>query len=58
MKTILVADDEEFTRDLIVMTLEPLGHRVVTASTGQEALQQAEASHPDLLILDILYLSR
>ncbi|MBI4641353.1 MAG: response regulator [Candidatus Tectomicrobia bacterium] len=54
MKTILVADDDATTLHLIVEVLKPMGYNIVTASNGQEAIQQAEHHRPDLLILDVL----
>ena len=50
---ILVADDEESMRFLLreVMTRE--GYEVVTASNGQEAVDQVRAQEFDLAILDV-----
>jgi CheY-like chemotaxis protein len=52
--TILVVDDE---RDICDMTAEALaldGHRVLTASNGQMALEQARRNRPDLIVLDLM----
>lgn len=54
MKTILVAEDDSVTRMLIEKALAPLGHTIVTAENGKEALEQAERHHPDLVLLDVL----
>lgn len=54
MKTILISDDDSDTRAFINKVIEPLGHRVLMASSGREAIRQAELHHPDLLILDVL----
>jgi signal transduction histidine kinase/DNA-binding response OmpR family regulator len=51
---ILVVDDKAANRNVLVELLQPLGFRVVTASDGQEGLDQAIALKPDLLILDLL----
>ena len=51
--TILVVDDEQKVLDLISFRLRLLEYRVITARNGEEALAQAEAEHPDLIILDI-----
>ncbi len=55
--TILVVDDEEHVRKLLQRILEDAGYDVLTAGSGEEALnilsQQKEHS-PDLLILDIM----
>jgi len=50
MKTILVADDEDFLRLLVKETLA--AYRVVEARDGEEALMAVRESPPDLLILD------
>ncbi len=54
MKTILIAEDDSSTLELIVAVLQPLGHNIVTATNGQEAIRQAEQVRPDLLVLDII----
>jgi CheY-like chemotaxis protein len=54
MAKILVVDDEEDIRKLLVTLFEDAGYQVVTASDGREALEVAKAEHPDLIFLDIL----
>ncbi|MBD3243685.1 MAG: response regulator [Chitinivibrionales bacterium] len=52
-KVLIVDDDEGFVasnRDM----LEVLGYEVGTASNGAEALEQAMALKPDLMILDVM----
>jgi len=51
--TILVVDDDKKVRDLIAFRLKLLGHAVVLAADGQEALAIAEADPPELVILDV-----
>lgn len=51
--TILVVDDDDDLRDLIVLTLKEAGYRVVQASDGPKALDAYHAHQPDLVILDI-----
>lgn len=53
MKTILLADDHLPNRELISEVVSSLGHRVVEASDGEEALQKAREISPDLILLDI-----
>lgn len=53
MKTILVVDDEENIRLLYKMELSEEGYRVITASSGEEALEILEKEKPDLITLDI-----
>lgn len=53
MSAILVVDDESQILRAIRTALSASGYEVVTASTGQEALAQAMAVEPDLVILDL-----
>ncbi len=51
---ILLADDEDVTRESLKGQLEALGHRVVAeASNGKEAIDLAIKLKPDLALLDI-----
>jgi CheY-like chemotaxis protein len=52
-QTILVADDEPEVVDLVRMLLEWEGYTVVEAKNGEEALQQTQATLPDLIFLDV-----
>lgn len=54
MKKILVADDEEILRMLIVDTLEDSGFAIVEAEDGKEALRFLENEKFDLAILDYM----
>jgi len=56
--TVLVVDDEVDIRDLAEMILKEAGFQVVTASSGDEALQKIEAEMPDLVLLDLVMLGR
>jgi DNA-binding response OmpR family regulator len=51
---ILVVDDEPMVREVVVAYLEREGFRVDEASDGATALKQIEASHPDLVVLDVM----
>ncbi|MGQ9592302.1 MAG: response regulator [Planctomycetota bacterium] len=53
MKTLLVADDEVSIRKLYQRELQQEGYRVVFATNGQEAIQKARETSPDLVIMDI-----
>jgi CheY-like chemotaxis protein len=53
VKTILVADDNTVSRELVREALENIGYRVVEAADGAEALAKAIESVPDLALLDI-----
>ncbi len=51
---ILVADDERNARLILRRMLEQDGYEVAEASDGAEALEIAEKSRPDLILLDAL----
>jgi len=50
---VLVADDEALIRLGLKSILEELGHEVITAANGREAIQQVHRHEPDIAILDI-----
>ncbi|HEU4669223.1 MAG TPA: response regulator [Dyella sp.] len=52
--SVLVVDDDEDARRLLVTALERHGLRVATACSGVEALQQARIEQPAVMLLDIL----
>lgn len=54
MATILVADDRPTNRQFLVTLLGYVGHRVLEASDGLEALEVVRAEPPDLMIVDIV----
>jgi DNA-binding response OmpR family regulator len=54
VKRILLAEDEEIIRMLIVDTLEDEDYHVDEAADGEEALQLFERNEYDLLILDYM----
>ncbi len=51
-KTILSIDDSLTIRKLIENALEPTGHRVLMAASGEEGLRLALEAKPDLILLD------
>ena len=52
-RTILVADDNADALASLAMLLELTGHRVYTASNGQQTLESAERERPEVILLDI-----
>ena len=52
--TVLVVDDDAANRDVLTRRLVRLGHDVVTACTGREALEVLEARPVDLVLLDLM----
>ena len=51
---VLVVDDEEADRKLLVDLLAAEGGQVVTASDGREALERLHNERPDLIVLDLM----
>lgn len=54
MKKILIVDDHADIRKLIRMTLEFEDYEVREAADAESAVRQAEASTPDLVLLDVM----
>ena len=52
MKRILVVEDVEFNRDLIVQLLED-EYEILTATNGAEGIEVAERERPDLILMDL-----
>ncbi len=50
---ILVVDDEDETRQLIVQTLEFAGYKIIQAQNGEEGLERLDASNPKMILCDI-----
>jgi DNA-binding response OmpR family regulator len=53
MAKILVAEDEPDIRELLAFTLKYGGFDVITVANGQEAIEQAQQSKPDMILLDV-----
>jgi len=51
---ILIVDDEEDVLELVRFNLDKNGYRAQTATSGEEALTQARAKLPSLVILDLM----
>jgi CheY-like chemotaxis protein len=56
VKTVLVVDDEPEILRLVETVLTKAGHRVITASNGERALEKVRkmANAPDLLLTDVV----
>lgn len=52
--SLLIVDDNELNRDLLVRRLEREGHEVAVASTGREALEILGNKTIDVVLLDIM----
>jgi PAS domain S-box-containing protein len=53
-RIVLVADDNQDNRSLLVRLLEPLGFGTVEAGDGAEALRLAQAALPDVIFMDLV----
>jgi CheY-like chemotaxis protein len=51
---ILVVEDEQPIRELLVLLLRAHGHRVETAENGALALARVAAERPDLVLADVM----
>jgi CheY-like chemotaxis protein len=51
---IVVADDDPDILNIICMSLEAMGHTVERATTGREAVALAQASQPNLVVMDLM----
>ena len=52
MVKILIVEDNELNRDMLSRRLERKGYQVISASDGQEGVAKAQASRPDLILID------
>ena len=50
---ILVVDDNETNRDILITRLERHGYQLLQAADGEEALASAAQHSPDLILLDV-----
>jgi len=54
MKKILIVDDQVEVRELVQVTLEIGDYQILVAENGQQAIEIAQAEHPDIILLDIM----
>ena len=52
MKTVLIVEDVDLNRDLLVQLLED-DYRLVIAEDGDSALERAAETMPDLILMDL-----
>ena len=52
-RKILIVEDNEDNRELVIKVLRNKGYEMVEAADGEEALEKAVAEKPDLILLDI-----
>jgi CheY-like chemotaxis protein len=51
--TVLVAEDDEDVRLMMRLSLEQLGYRVVEAGDGEEAVEVAWRTCPNIILMDL-----
>lgn len=54
MAKILVTEDEPSIIKMLEFRLKNLGHKVLVAADGEQALTLVESGHPDLVLLDVM----
>ena len=53
-RKILIADDEPDILEILKFNLDNEGYEVITAKDGDEAIEKARRTKPDLVILDVM----
>ncbi|MCK4704514.1 MAG: response regulator [Gammaproteobacteria bacterium] len=53
-QTILIVEDEEDLRDIVIYNLDREGYKTIGVESGEEGLERAIALKPDLVILDLM----
>src|ERR1043165_5420679 len=53
-RKVLIADDEPDILEILKYNLAHEGYEVVTAKDGDEALEKAKRTRPDLIVLDVM----
>lgn len=52
-KKILIVEDNQDSRELVVKILKNKGYQLIEAVDGEDALEKAIAERPDLILMDI-----
>ena len=53
MAIILLAEDNDLNRDMMIFRLEKAGHQVLQAENGWRCIEQAREHQPDLILMDL-----
>lgn len=54
MSTVLIVDDSQTLREMLIELLQNSGLKVITATNGLEAKEQIQTRVPDLVITDLI----
>jgi len=54
MPTVLVIDDDDIVRGLLVRALSGARYKVIEAADGQEGLARARSEAPDIVVTDLV----
>ena len=54
MPVVLLVDDNAINLQMLHQTLEDLGYRLLSATSGEGAIRIAQKAKPDLILLDIM----
>ncbi|MCB0043954.1 MAG: response regulator [Caldilineaceae bacterium] len=53
-RKILIVDDKQYNRMVLINMLEPLGFTAISADNGREGIAQTTAQQPDLILMDLV----
>ena len=53
MPTIMVVEDNEYSRDALARRLERRGYQIVLATDGHQAVTVARSAQPNLILMDL-----
>ncbi len=51
---VLLVDDKTYNRVVLLTLLKPMGFEVFEAEDGQQAIEQAQTTQPDLIMMDLV----
>jgi two-component system response regulator (stage 0 sporulation protein F) len=54
MAKILLVEDDNLVRDMLVQVLQRAKHEVESAANGEEATELLKTIHPDIMVTDII----
>lgn len=54
MAKILLVEDDDLVRDMLMQILERASHQVACTSNGEEAAEYLQSNEPDIMVTDII----